>query len=281
MHTDQEKYGERAIPPSMDAGIVSEIDRRLETVEREHGVAIAFAIESGSRAWGFPSPDSDYDCRFVFVRPQHDYLSLFPQRDVIETELTPVFDVNGWDLSKALKLLLKGNAVIIEWLTSPIVYRARTGFRAELRELAATVADRSRIAHHYLALADRQMAVSLDTPADVSLKKLFYVMRPAIALRWLRLHPGASVAPMNFPVLCSQSRLESGLETTIAALLARKAETREMGRGPAPDDVMAMIESELAAARDHFAETTAPSPTHEEAAGTFFRKAVASFGRED
>lgn len=83
---------------------------------------IPWAIESGSRAWGFPSPDSDYDCRFIFVRPRDHYLALWPARDVIETPLDTTFDVNGWDLAKAVRLIAKGNATAIEWLRSSIVY---------------------------------------------------------------------------------------------------------------------------------------------------------------
>ena len=88
----------------------------------DHNVRILLAVESGSRAWGFPSPDSDFDCRFIYVRRSGEYLSLFPPRDVIEFPPDPLLDVNGWDLGKALRLLLKGNAVVIEWLTSPYIY---------------------------------------------------------------------------------------------------------------------------------------------------------------
>jgi len=102
----------RSVPDSLDPTVVAEIDARLGSL----GVAIPWAIESGSRAWGFPSPDSDYDCRFIFVRSASDYLSLWPKRDVIETPLDEIFDVNGWDLIKAVRLLVQGNAVVAEWL---------------------------------------------------------------------------------------------------------------------------------------------------------------------
>lgn len=115
--------GIRTIPASFDPVTVEQIDARLDDIEVDDRVAIAWAIESGSRAWGFPSPDSDYDCRFLFVRQVDDYLSPWVRRDVIETPLEGDLDVNGWDLGKAIKLLLKGNAVVIEWLTSPIAYR--------------------------------------------------------------------------------------------------------------------------------------------------------------
>jgi uncharacterized protein len=97
----------------MDAKIVAEIKAKLDQVCLEETVAIPLAIESGSRAWGFPSPDSDYDCRFIYLRGLKHNTALFPPRDVIELPFTPIFDVNGWDLRKAIKLLLKGNAVVL------------------------------------------------------------------------------------------------------------------------------------------------------------------------
>src|SRR5262249_47181029 len=139
----------RAIPSSMNPSVVAKIDSQLESIAREHGVTIPFAIESGSRAWGFPSPDSDYDCRFIYVRSLEDYLSLFPPRDVIETPLDGDLDVNGWDLAKAIRLLLKGNAVVIEWLTSPIVYTADKWFRDSFFSLSERVANRELVARHY------------------------------------------------------------------------------------------------------------------------------------
>jgi len=98
---------------------VTAIERHLRSVHDEHHADVLLAIESGSRAWGFPSPDSDYDCRFIYARRTQDYLSLFPARDVIEEPFDRVLDIGGWDLAKALRLLLKGNAVVVEWLMSP------------------------------------------------------------------------------------------------------------------------------------------------------------------
>ena len=106
----------RSIPASMNENTISWIDICLDDIAAEHGVAIPLAVESGSRAWGFPSPDSDYDCRFFFIRSAESYLSLWVKRDVIEMPLNDELDINGWDLCKALQLLIKGNATVIEWL---------------------------------------------------------------------------------------------------------------------------------------------------------------------
>ncbi|MEE9375343.1 MAG: nucleotidyltransferase domain-containing protein [Rhizobiaceae bacterium] len=219
----------------MDATIVAEIDQKLERVISDESVTIPWAIESGSRAWGFPSPDSDYDCRFVYIRSLSQTLSLFPKRDVIELPLTPIFDVNGWELAKALKLLLKGNAVIIEWLTSPIIYRGDAEFQKQFLQLAHEVVNRGAIANHYLRLAisgrDRQIYGD-----EIPLKKLFYILRPLLALDWLRAHDNKSIAPMHFPTLLAQADLSENTRRCIHELIEAKSVTNELGSGniPAP-----------------------------------------------
>lgn len=111
----------------------------LADIERSEDVRVLFAVESGSRAWGFPSPDSDYDARFVYVRPVDWYLSLEPGRDVIERPINDLLDVSGWDVKKALNLLLKPNAVMIEWLQSPIRYRWNDAACDQLMSLASKI----------------------------------------------------------------------------------------------------------------------------------------------
>ncbi|MET0589616.1 MAG: nucleotidyltransferase domain-containing protein, partial [Naasia sp.] len=168
----------RAIPSSMDPGIVAAIDSRLRAVESDEQVRIPWAIESGSRAWGFPSPDSDYDCRFIYIRPTAAYLSLWPARDVIETPLDSVLDVNGWDLGKTIRLIARGNATAGEWLRSPIVYGGDAGFRHRLLEFADETVEPAAIGRHYSHVAQQQMT------GPRNLKRFFYVLRPAAALRW-------------------------------------------------------------------------------------------------
>ncbi|MGW5374363.1 nucleotidyltransferase domain-containing protein [Nocardia sp. NPDC003999] len=237
----------RAIPDSMDPTVVGSIDRELDRVELDHRVSIRLAIESGSRAWGFPSPDSDYDCRFVYVAALETYLSPWRTRDVVETPLTDLLDVNGWDLAKALRLLVQGNAVLIEWLMSPIVYRGDPLFRDRLRALADEVADRDRVARHYLHLGAKQWELFERTG---SLKKVFYALRPAMALRWLRERPGAAVAPMHLPTLLRQCELPAELSAAVTELTDLKSRTREMGSGSVPAPISAFIAAEFACAED-------------------------------
>jgi len=103
--------------------IFNEVVEHIAKIEHEYNVVVLQAIESGSRAWGFPSPDSDYDVRFIYAHPKDWYLQLSEERDVIELPINDELDIAGWDLRKALNLANKGNAVVQEWMISPIVYK--------------------------------------------------------------------------------------------------------------------------------------------------------------
>ncbi|MFF3064008.1 DNA polymerase beta superfamily protein [Oerskovia sp. NPDC057915] len=232
----------RNIPSSLDPVVVATIDARLDAVSDRERVAIPWAIESGSRAWGFPSPDSDYDCRFVFVRAPEDYLDPWPRRDVIETPLDPVLDVNGWDLVKAVRLLVKGNATLVEWLASPIVYRGDAVFRDELLALAEVVVDRAALVRHYAHVGAGQHALWAD--GGRGLKKAFYALRPAAVLRWLRVQPG-STPPMDLRTLLVQGEAPDVLREAVDELVALKAVTREMGSGAVPEVVSRFVSDEL------------------------------------
>lgn len=268
----------RTIPDSMDRAAVAQIDARLDSIRNEHAANVLLAIESGSRAWGFPSPDSDYDCRFLYLRPANHYLALFPERDVIETPLQGELDVNGWDLQKALKLLLKGNAVVIEWLTSPIIYEADRQFREDMADLAHAVAERSLVGRHYLHLGMRQRKAYFANDKEVALKKIFYALRPAAALRWLRLHADQAVAPMHFPTLMQESDVPAEVADIVRALTEQKAVTRELGKGKLPVPVADFIDQEFGLASKVF--ETSPVPIRTEArhlADQFFRSTLARF----
>jgi len=260
----------RTLGPGFDSNIVAEIDRLLASVSAG-GIALLLAVESGSRAWGFPSPDSDYDCRFIYARPQRDYVSLFPPRDVIEFPPDRIFDVNGWDLAKALRLLLKGNAVVVEWLTSPYTYDGVCQFRADMLELASRVLRQDMVARHYLHLGERQRRTYFADTNLVPLKKLFYALRPAVALRWLRLHPGEAVAPMDFHRLVAESDLQ--VTDVVGKLMMLKAETRELGEGLLPAPIGELIDAEFALARDFWnGVQSRPSDGDLAAANSVFRK---------
>lgn len=242
----------RNIPSTFPEAIVADIGGRLDGICATESVVIPLAIESGSRAWGFPSPDSDFDCRFVFVRPVEQHLSPWLRRDVIETPLIGDLDINGWDLGKALRLLLKGNAVIIEWLRSPVVYRGESWFRDGLLDFARRFADRGLINRHYLHLGERQRRTYFADGTSVPQKKIFYALRPAATLRWLRCHPEIAIAPMDFPTLMAECEPPADLERLVAELLERKSVTRELGAAPLSPLIAAFIDQEFDLARESF-----------------------------
>lgn len=169
---------EAPIPPS----IRTRIDAILDQIECQHDVRILLAVESGSRAWGFASPDSDFDVRFLYVRRLPAYLSLVRPRDVIELPIVDDLNINGWDLGKALILLCKANPVLFEWLASPILYRADEAALAGLRALVGRVGHRRAATHHYHRLAFSNWATHIEGRTQVRLKKYFYALRPACAL---------------------------------------------------------------------------------------------------
>lgn len=252
------------------------IDSLLDRIEHEHGVTILFAVESGSRAWGFASPDSDYDVRFVYVRPLDWYLSLRRRRDVIELPIVDDFDVNGWDVRKALGLLVKGHPVLLEWLCSPIVYRERTDTTA-LRELATRSHHRAAAIHHYQSLIRTNGSRYLDGKPQVPLKKYFYSIRPAAALRWLRLHPTGRV-PMDLPSLLAEIDLDADARAAIDDLLAAKTTCPELGDGPPVAAIDRFVAAELALAEVSRLGGDPPAPTILAQAEELFRGLVRQCG---
>jgi hypothetical protein len=266
----------------MDGEKVALIDAMLDRVTIEHRVFLPLAIESGSRAWGFASPDSDYDCRFVYVRRAVDHITPWTSRDVIELPFEGDLDANGWDLRKALQLLLKGNAVIVEWLCSPVVYRGHAWFRDDFLAFAREAASREAVCRHYLHLGERQRRVYFGDGTSVPQKKIFYALRPAAALRWLRLHPAEAVAPMNFPTLMAECDPPAELKAEIADLMAQKAITHELGSAPLPRAVAGFIDSEFELARGQF-EAGAGSASEEMIlrAEQFYRGVVERIEREN
>lgn len=129
------------------------IQEKLKEIEEKENVRIIMAIESGSRAWGFASPVSDYDVRFVYVRRLEDYLCLEKKRDVIEWQLDDLLDINGWDLKKALFLMHDSNSSIFEWCASPIVYKNSEAFE-QLKIMRHKYYSRKKSLYHYWRMAD-------------------------------------------------------------------------------------------------------------------------------
>lgn len=223
--------------PSISSEIRSTVLNELKRIEAEHNVTILFAVESGSRAWGFPSPDSDYDVRFVYAHKTDWYLSIYPGRDVIERPISDELDISGWDIRKALGLMLKPNPVLYEWLSSPIRYMWREEECEKLITFSRKPAHSSACLYHYLNLGRRQFELHFEREGKVKLKKYFYVLRPALAIRWMRLCP-EEIPPMNIQALVKELNVAPAILKTIRDLIRKKAmldEAEDFQRIPALD----------------------------------------------
>lgn len=173
------------------------IKAHLEEIEKNHGVQILFACESGSRAWGFPSPDSDYDVRFVYQHPLEWYLGIFEHRDVIELPINAELDISGFDLRKTLRLLTKHNSVLFEWMQSPIFYSKNEIFMTEFIEKASLWFSPIASMHHYLSSAKKYYEEIQEE--QVKLKKIFYCLRCTLAASWISSYQ--TIPPMEIKKL--------------------------------------------------------------------------------
>lgn len=206
------------------------IREKLKEIEQREGCRILLAVESGSRAWGFASPDSDYDVRFIYVRPNESYLRLNRVRDVIEIPINEVLDINGWDVDKVLKLLHKSNPTVFEWLSSPIIYQT-SDFADQLKLIMRKYFSPRSAVWHYLHMAEGNYREFLRGDM-VKAKKYFYVLRPILACRWI-LEKGTP-PPMLFSELMD-SQLDEGLKKTVMDLLDIKMNTPEVKMIPRID----------------------------------------------
>ena len=198
------------------------IQKKLEEIEKQEHVKIILAIESGSRAWGFESADSDYDVRFIYVREPEMYLRLDTVRDVIEWQLDEVFDISGWDIKKALQLLYKSNPTLFEWINSPIVYKETREGR-ELRELSKQYFDVKKSVMHYLNMASNTFDNYLQDES-VKLKKYFYALRPILAVKYAL--ENKTQPPIKFNDL-KDMMLEDSLKDLVNHLLELKIDSNE------------------------------------------------------
>jgi uncharacterized protein len=240
----------KAVSEEMQGLIRSE----LAQLAKDEGALILFAIESGSRAWGFHSPDSDYDVRFVYARPVDWHLSLGKKRDVIERPISGDLDLSGWDIGKALGLALKSNTVIAEWLQSPITYAEVPEIRAELTAFCADTLDRHAVTWHYRSLLKTQLARAHNEGGEVRLKRFFYAVRPALALRWMRVNSGA-MPPMDMARLMESADLDDHLIRQIDDLIAQKKLVREKAHVAVETAGLdALIADELASAEAYLAK---------------------------
>jgi len=222
---------------------------KLGEIENRENVKILLAVESGSRAWGFASPDSDYDVRFIYVRPKEDYLRLEKTRDVIELPIEGELDINGWDLDKTLRLLRASNPTLFEWFSSPIVYR-ETAFAQEFRSIMQRYFSSKRGLSHYLSMASSNYREYLKGNM-VKAKKYFYVLRPVLACRWV-LDKG-SPPPMLFSELM-EAELDPVLLPDVNRLLDLKMNAPEINTIPKIESINRYLDSSLEEVRSRIVQ---------------------------
>jgi predicted nucleotidyltransferase len=223
--------------------MIDRIREELARLEQEENLRVLYACESGSRAWGFASVDSDWDVRFIYIRPTDWYLSIMERRDVVEAMLPDDIDLAGWDLRKTLGLLLKSNPSLIEWLASPFVYAQDEAFMGEFRALAADYMSDERSFRHYLHMAEGNWRHYLQGD-EVPRKKYLYVLRPVYACRWLE--RGLGAVPMEFARLREGCPASPEVEAEVDRLIEDKRNGGELGGGPRNPILHHFLETELA-----------------------------------
>jgi predicted nucleotidyltransferase len=243
----------------MNEEIITKIQHELSRLEQAEDVTVLYACESGSRAWGFESDDSDYDVRFIYLRRTNWYLTIQNKRDVIERPIDDELDVSGWDVPKALQLLRNSNPPLLEWLQSPIVYRQKSTFLERLKELMDDYYSPISCMYHYLHMAENNFRKYLKEE-QVWTKKYFYVLRPVLACIWIE--QGHGVVPIEFGKLVDRVVNDSSLRSEIDALLSKKRGGAELDRGPRNSTLSGFLEQELIRLR---AEAQPPGRTRDPA----------------
>ena len=221
------------------------IELKLKEIEEKENVRILHCVESGSRAWGFASPDSDYDVRFIYVRPKEFYLRLDKTRDVIDWQLDDTLDINGWDISKALKLLYKSNPTLFEWNSSPIVYKTTDEWKKVSSIINRYFVAKSGL-YHYLSTAKNNYREYLKGKT-VRLKKYFYVLRPLLACKWILAE--GTPPPMFFRTL-TDKYLEENLKPDVERLLDLKINKPEISECKRFDRVNEYIDRNIEAVEE-------------------------------
>jgi uncharacterized protein len=232
----------------IDPEIRKNIDKTLDRIEVEYDVEILFAVESGSRAWGFESPDSDYDVRFVYRHKPNWYFNVLPKRDVIELPIVGIDDYSGWDIRKALFLINKSNPVLLEWLRSPIVYKVKESETELLREAARHYFSPVSAIYHYLHMATGNNRDYLQG-SQVKIKKYFYVLRPLLACMWIESRNDSP--PMEFEVLLSAATASAEFKDEVLKLLSRKKAAEELGLKPAIPSINKFIKEKISYFEEH------------------------------
>lgn len=255
----------------MDRLIKEQILQKLTLAEQEHLVKIPIAVESGSRSWGFASPDSDYDCRFIYIHKREWYLSVFEGKDTISYTPDAVFDIGGWDLRKAIQHITKSNAVMLEWLSSDVLYRMNESVHQELWVLAKTFFNPIAVCWHYLSLAQNKIT-EIESEETCKIKAYCYVLRPLACIRYIREH--GEIPYMNYHENLSRITLGDPIREEISRLLAQKQLAKEGHPIPRNQILLSYFHDECEQAKNWLGSLKHEKNRDYEQANRTFRKLI-------
>lgn len=243
--------------------MIDTIQKKLPHIEQQHQLTLLYVAESGSRAWGVASTDSDYDVRGIFIYPRQNYLAIDPPKETFEWIENQWFDVGGWELTKALRLLRKSNSVLLEWLQSPIVYRAQANIQVELLNLAEHFYQPRAVLYHYRGIA--KTASESMQGETIKLKKWFYLLRALLAAQWAATQ--YTIPPMQLKQLLAP--LSSQEQNSILELVEFKADKDEHFLWMPPTPMKQLIERLWQTSDQSLATRDTPDT---EMLNTWFRK---------
>jgi len=244
-----------------------QIVNALKLLEIEKNIKIIYAVESGSRAWGFASENSDWDVRFIYVHQQDWYLDIDKQKDSIERMLPDDLDLSGWEIQKALRLYRKSNPSLMEWLQSPIVYLEEEDLMHEWRNLSKTYFNPKNELYHYLNMAKNTYQKYLEDE-NVKIKKYFYALRPLFACRWI-VEKG-TMPPVLFEEMLVDFNNEE-IRLIINELLIEKRSTNELGERPTITVLNAFLLSEIAFFTKYLEAFKVPRKTDSKLLNDYFK----------
>ncbi len=247
------------------------IKKYLTNLEQEKGIEILFACETGSRAWGFPSPDSDFDVRIIYKHEKDWYLSLTEEKDSIELFFeNNEIDITGWDIRKSLRLLWKSNPALLERIQSPIIYKVNTEFLTEVTSVAQSAYSRFATIHHYLSMA-KKIFEEVNNSEEYKLKKFFYALRASVACKWIL--EKEEMPPIEFSKMLNGLDLPTNLRTRISELITLKATISEAYLHKGDQELLEFMKSCIDRA-DNESKTLPSSNAQMSEFNDFFRKTL-------
>lgn len=250
------------------------IKDKLKELEHKHQVKVLYACETGSRAWGFPSPDSDYDVRMIYMHDIDWYLSLSDKKDTIEfMSEDGELDVTGWDIKKCLQLMWKSNGALLERVQSPVVYREEKNISSLLKGYSEKCFAPIATMHHYLGMAKNSFE-EVEGRDEIKLKKLFYALRATLACKWIL--EKDSIPPIVFMTMVNELTFDQKLKDKIITLIDLKSDKTEKYIHPAEKDLNAFITNELMSASMAF-ECLAGRKQKEVDLDSLFKQIVKSY----